>query len=86
MSERVAGGHLCQERAAVRGPGATPHRAELPRHRHPQGHEPGGEAVALPTVQGFPKGNERGFFVFCKVFQEKLHFVATVGFGYYDFL
>ena len=46
----------------MRGPGAAPHRAELPRHRHPQGHEPGGEAVALPTVQGFPKGNERGFF------------------------
>ena len=40
----------------MRGPGAAADRAELPRHRHPQGHEPGGEALALSTVQGFPEG------------------------------
>ena len=52
------GGDLREERAALHGPGPTPHRAELPRHRHPPRHEPGGEAVALPAVQGFPEGKD----------------------------
>ena len=51
-----AGGDLREERAALRGPGAAADRAELPRHRHPPRHEPGGEALPLPAVQGFPEG------------------------------
>ena len=41
------GGDLRQVRAEMRGVGAAVDRAELPRDRHPQGHEPRGEAVQV---------------------------------------
>jgi hypothetical protein len=50
------GGHFRQVGAKVHGFSPVVDRAELPCHRNPPGNEPGGEAVTVPTVQGFPKG------------------------------
>ena len=47
LTIRSPGGDLRQVCAAVRGPGAAADWAELPSHRNPQGHEPGGEAVQV---------------------------------------
>ena len=42
-SLRVAGGDLCEVRAALHCPGPAPGGAELPSHRHPPWDAPGGE-------------------------------------------
>ena len=44
------GGDLRQVGPTMRGPRPAADRAELPRHRHPQGNEPGGEAVEVYLV------------------------------------
>ena len=44
------GGDLRQVGPTMRGPRPAADRAELPRHRHPQGNEPGGEAVEVNFV------------------------------------
>ena len=40
----ILGCHFREICATLRGFGPTSDRAELPCHRHTQGHEPGGEA------------------------------------------
>ena len=44
------GGDLRQVGPTMRGPRPAADRAELPRHRHPQGNEPGGEALKVYLV------------------------------------
>ena len=44
------GGDLRQVGPTMRGPRPAADRAELPRHRHPQGNEPGGETLKVYLV------------------------------------
>ena len=44
------GGDLRQVGPTMRGPRPVVDRAELPRHRHPQGNEPGGETLKVYLV------------------------------------